>query len=542
MSINISDLFTKLGKIFRDQEVVNTFRSDTSSIANVVTEFDGESLSIRRALNSFQNADINRQSALSASIQSARSVAQELIIETVAADVSIPRKALDLSLAELIRQMITAGSSVDESSSTISVGSITGSSNVAVVGYMRDVRGDLLQYHVPEGIRVECTSDTSLAATSFLLTGEIAIADQLSQDWPGGSGVSKTITAATPTTSILSNSGFDDEDDLANVPDDWYLSVGTPGTTIKMTDYEVQRIAVAGPPTAGTYRISWVNSSSQTQVTEALAYDADGDTVQDALNALAGLETVEVSTTGTSPLYTHDITFTGIAGNPAQFTIINNTTGGTYTPSTVTSGSANAFSGKAVEFDSNGAELTTICQRIELSPLTRYAFSMRIKADVVPASGNMAVYIADGVEGTIIQDEAGTTIETSINCAGLTTSFAARSFAFTTPQSLPPQIYLMISIDVPVSTGTSIFFDHACLTPMTELYAGGPCVAIFGGSILPMAKNGTSDGDYLTLTIANNLAGKFQEYFERNFQMAAKRLRLPSNNAGGETIADTLIS
>ena len=123
----------------------------------------------------------------------------------------------------------------------------------------------------------------------------------------------------------------------------------------------------------------------------------------------------------------------------------------------------------------------------------------------------------------------------------MTTGFLAYSLAFATPQTMPPITYWRIQISAAVSAGTSIYLDHACLVAMTELYAGGPCVAIFGGNVLPEAKSGTSDGDYLTLTIANDYAGEFQSYFERNFQMSEKRLRLPSNAAGGETINDSLI-
>lgn len=541
MAINISTTFTKLGKIFRDQKVVNTFRASTTSIADVFTQFDGTSLDVRRALTTFQNADIIRQQALNSSIQSARSVAQTFLIETVAADVALPRKTLELALAELIRQMITAGDDVDESTTSASVGAISGSSNVNVVACMIDERGKQLQYNLDEAIRVECTTATSLAATTFTLTGEPAVSDQLSQAWPGGSGINRTITAATPATSLLTNSGFDTEDDLANAPDGWYVSVGTVGTTIRLTDYEVQTITVTGTPSAGTYRISWANAAGKVQVTTPLAYDADGTAVQDALNALVGLEEVEVVTTGTSPLYTHTITFTGTAGNVAQFTIVNNTTGGTYTPGTTSAGSANAFTGKAVEFDSDGSQLTTLNQAVSLSPLTRYAFSIRMLADVVPAAGVITFDLVDGIGGTVVADEAGTNISSTVTCSGLTTSFAVRSMTFTTPQTMPPITYWRIRISTGVSSGTSIYLDHACLTAMTELYAGGPCVAIFGGNILPEAKNGTSDGDYLTLTIANDYAGEFQAYFERNFQMAAKRLRLPSDSGGTETINDSLI-
>lgn len=541
MAINISTLFTQLGKLFRDQEVVNTFRASTTSISDVYTQFDGTSINVRRALANFQNADTARQGSLSASIQSSRVVAQQLMIETVSDDVVLPRKTLELALAELIRQMTTAGDDVDESTTSASVGSISGSSNVATVACMVDERGKTLQYCYDEAIRVECSAAGSLAATSFEITGEPLISDTLSHLWPGGSGVSRTIAASTPATSLLLNSGFDDEDDLANAPDDWYISVGTVGTTVKMTDYEIQTIAVSGSPSAGTYRISWANAAGKVQVTESLAYDAEGTTVQDALNSLVGLEEVTVVTTGTTPNYTHTITFTGTAGNVAQFTIINNTTGGTITPGTTTAGSANAFTGKAMEFDSDGSQLTTLNQAVVLSPLTRYAFSIRMLADVVPAAGVITFDLVDGIGGSVVADEAATNISSTVTCSALTTSFAARSFTFTTPQTLPPIIYFRIRISTGVSAGTSIYLDHACLTAMTELYAGGPCVAIFGGNVLPEAKNGTSDGDYLTLTIANNYAGEFQSYFERNFQMAAKRLRLPSDAGGTETINDSLI-
>jgi hypothetical protein len=541
MAIDIDELFTQLGKIFNDQESVNTFRLSTTTISDIFTQFDGTSTNVRRALANFQNADIARQNSLSASMQSSRVVAQQLVIETVADDVALSRKTLEVALAELIRQMITASDTVDESTTSASVGSISGSSNPNVVACMIDERGKSLQYCLDEAIRVECTASSSLAATSFALTGEIAVTDQLSQAWPGGSGINRTIIASTPATSLLLNSGFDDEDDLANAPDDWYISVGTVGTTIKMTDYEVQTIAISGSPSSGVYRISWANAAGKVQVTETLAYNADGTAVQDALNLLVGLETVTVTTTGTTPNFTHTITFTGIAGNVAQFTIVGNTTGGTITPGTTTTGSTNAFSGKAVELDSDGSQLTTLNQAVTLSPLTRYAFSIRMLADVVPAAGVITFDLVDGIGGSVVADESSTNISSTVTCSGLTTSFAARSFSFTTPQTLPPITYFRIRISTAVSAGTSIYIDHACLTAMTELYAGGPCVAIFNGNILPEAKNGTSDGDYLTLTIANDYAGEFQSYFERNFQMAAKRLRLPSNSGGTETLADSLI-
>lgn len=543
MAIDIAGLFAKLGKIFFVQKTINTSRGTTVPplVLDIVDEFAGDPISWQDVASVTPGIATNYQRGASGAMTAASLLAQNTVIEVVNTDVVLPNRTLEASLAELIRQMNTANDDVDESTTSASVGSISGSSNPAVVACMIDERGKTLQYCYDEAIRVECTAAGSLETTTFTLTGEIAVVDSLGHDWPGGSGLNTSITAATPATSILANSGFDDEDDVANAPDDWYFSVGTIGTTVKMTDYEVQTIAISASPSAGTYRISWANAAGKVQVTAPLAYNAEGSDVQDALRALIGLESVEVTTTGTTPNYTHTITFTGLAGNVAQFTILNSTTGGTITPGTTTAGSANAFSGKALELDSNGSELTTMNQAVTLSPLTRYAFSLRAMADVVPAAGVITIDLVDGIGGSVVADEAGTSISSTIDCTALTTSFAARSFTFTTPQTMPTVTYWRIRISTAVSSGTSIFLDHACLVAMTELYAGGPCVAIFSGNILPEAKNGTSDGDYLTLTVANNYAGEFQSYFERNFQMAAKRLRLPSVTDGSETLADSLI-
>ena len=96
---------------------------------------------------------------------------------------------------------------------------------------------------------------------------EAPVTNRLAADWPEGSGISRTLTAVSAASSLLANGDFDDEDDLANAPDDWIASVATIGTTLKMTDYEVQEIVVSGTPTSGTWRIHWTNQASEAQTT-----------------------------------------------------------------------------------------------------------------------------------------------------------------------------------------------------------------------------------------------------------------------------------
>src|SRR6185295_15946361 len=98
-----------------------------------------------------------------------------------------------------------------------------------------------------------------------------------------------------------------------------------------------------------------------------------------------GLSQVTVTSTGTTPLFTHTITFVGVAGNLSQITVVNNlTTGGTYTPGTTTNGSANAMIGRALELVGNGSTLPTLYRKLTgLKQLTQYALNVWMLADVV---------------------------------------------------------------------------------------------------------------------------------------------------------------
>lgn len=83
----------------------------------------------------------------------------------------------------------------------------------------------------------------------------------------------------------------------------------------------VQTLQISGTPTSGSYTISWVDGGGTTRTTGSIAYTATSATVQTALRALAGLESVVVSTsTGTPPNVTHQITFFGVNGTVNQIT------------------------------------------------------------------------------------------------------------------------------------------------------------------------------------------------------------------------------
>lgn len=544
MAIDLDTLFANLGKAFYVQELVNTARGTTipPDVKDFLDQYGSASLELKKAVAGVEPGNRAMQSGMATLMRAMQVAAQQVIIETVEADTALDRKDITTALVELIRQMVAGAESVDASTGAASASAVTGNGNGVMVVSAKRADGLNAENILAETIRLECTADGTPATATFTAHGDSRIQDSLSSDWPGGSGITRSIQAIDAADSLLTNGDFEDEDDRSNAPDGWIVETGTIGTTIKITDVEVQEIAITGPPTAGTYVINVTNAASVVQTTTPLAYNATGSEVQAAINALIGFEDATVSTAGTSPLFTHTITFNGIAGNLATVSVTNGTTGGTFTPAQVTAGSAHSFVGKALEFDSNGSENTTIlCPITGLEPLKQYAFNCWMKADVVPAAGVISIDLIDG-SSQIDDEQAGGSNSLAISCPALTTSFVAKNFTIRTPRVLPDIVLLRITISTDISSGTSVFIDHAAIGEMTELYPDGPWVAIFSGSTPFVKGSGQVVGDYFTLTATNDRAGEFQEWFERNFAMRAKGLLLPSDSGGSETLADSLIA
>lgn len=100
-------------------------------------------------------------------------------------------------------------------------------------------------------------------------------------------------------------------------------------TTVATTIVESQTIAISGTPTGGTYTITFDGKT-----TAAIAYNASAATVQAALRLVAGMELVTVSSTGSTPNFTHTVVMTGVGGALAaasapQMTSSSSLTGGT---------------------------------------------------------------------------------------------------------------------------------------------------------------------------------------------------------------------
>lgn len=545
----LDGLFNLQGKAFAAQEAINLARLTTIPTTVLATLTSLELLTITDklartavgippALQGYQSGGGGLMSAL-------QTYAGQLLIEMADADNPLSARTLQVALVELIRQMIADSQSVDASTVTVSVaagGSNTGDGKLII----SKKRGDgLVQENaLAEIIAAKVTSDGTPATATISFVGEEAEGSRLSEQWPRGSACRKVINCTDAASSLLANGDMEDEDDRTDAPDDWIISVGTIGTTVKMTDVEVQTIAISGTPTGGTYTISWANAAGKTQTTIPLAYNASSSTVQAALRLLKGLEAITIVESGTTPNLTHTITFTGRGGNVAQFTATSLLTGGTpvITPGTTSGGTAQVYAGgKALQIYGDGSQLTTLNQKVTLESLQAYAFSMWAICDVVPAAGVITIDLVDGIGGSVITDKQGTNNSFTFNASALTTGWqhisalVSGECVFRMPLVVPPLVYLRIRLSTAMTNTRSMFVDHVALAKMGELYAGGPLIAAFSGAA------DLKNQDSWTVTVTNDRAGEIQEYYNRNFGMAELGLLLPSNASAGETIPDSVI-
>lgn len=663
MTIPFDDLFETLGKAFAVQSACNTARGTTlpAAVDGLLTQFNSldPDATLEATAIGIPSALTGGQSGLSALLSGMSTFCSQYLIATVNADNPQANRTLPTALAELIKQMKANSETVDASTPGVSVA--YGSSNIGTGKLIFSTkRGDgLIQENIiPETILARVSGSGQTASIAF--TGQQAAPSLLDHNWPDGSGLSTTINSISAASSLLANGDMEDEDDVANAPDDWNVIVGTIGTTVLMTDVKVQTVVISGTPTGGFYRLTWTNPQSQSRTTGILAYNADGTAVQTALRTIPGLELVTVVTTGTTPNFTHTVTMTGRGGQVAEFTSVSGLTGGTpvITHNTTVAGSSSLFTGgKSLQFTSNGSQLTTIQQRVTLNPLTCYAVSFWAARSAAMSTGRLCIDLVDGNSGTVLEDAQGfpnsisflgndasggwkhstqlvsavdeqqtititgtptggsftltfdgqttgsiahnasaadvvTALVALSNIASgdvtgsggalpgtpvvitFTSHYAGRSVAtmtavssltggsapaiaitvtrpgspaepvFRTPAVLPAAVYFRIRIAVAIENAKGILFDDVALSAMQALYLGGPMFAAFSPGAGPnlSAAEAWATGDTFTITVSNDRAGLFQEFFQRNFSMTSLSLLLPSDAFGNETLADSLIA
>ncbi len=345
------------------------------------------------------------------------------------------------------------------------------------------------------------------------------------------------------------------------VDDDLLKSLVTTVTPGVSTTNETQSFTLGPDVTGGTYTLSWHNGTSS-QTTAAIAWNADATTIRAALEDTSTIAPGDVATGGGPSPAAVTVTFQGayagtnvnaMTGSGASLTqnaIVGTITtiqdgsadSGSITHLTTVSGTPQVYSGaKALIFKSNGAELTTIQQRlVNLQADTVYGVHLWACADDIPAAGVLKIELIDGTSGSVITDDQGVANTLTFNASSLLTTWqsldalVSGDVVFRTPLNVPSIVYIRLRISTAVTSGRSIFLDRFTVAPMTQLYAGGPFVQVIDG------RDSFVVNDKFTLTVANNRAGLVQEWFARNFNMAQLGLLLPSS--GSPTIPDSVVS
>lgn len=129
----------------------------------------------------------------------------------------------------------------------------------------------------------------------------------------------------TPTTAFANAPATAAKTTLRTAVDTLMTAIDTFATTAASGQTKAQTLAISGSPTGGTYTLTFTGTRYATQ-TITLAYNASAATIQTAIRALtgAGYSLTTVTASGTTPNFTHTITFFGMT---EDITITRNITG-----------------------------------------------------------------------------------------------------------------------------------------------------------------------------------------------------------------------
>lgn len=145
------------------------------------------------------------------------------------------------SLQEIIRQMEQAGATVLAQTITATAGAIQGTGNgTFCLSVRRPSDGRVLENSFAETMNAICSADSytggaTVGQETFSVTGTGSEGNVFAFDWPLGSNASTTISMIDGGSNVtggnlLQNSSF--ASFTSNLPDNWELITGTPGTDI----------------------------------------------------------------------------------------------------------------------------------------------------------------------------------------------------------------------------------------------------------------------------------------------------------------------
>lgn len=234
--------FTRLGRLIAGINEANAYQGDactarTSAIAS------GHLLTQKQVLDGlYSRLDSQRGSNSGWQSYLADLASSTLVAQFLADSPPLPSSDTVAALGSLVRQMKATGQTIAESSLGSSVSAAAGNlgNGTVVVGLGDPADGRSLDYLHAESVRLTCSADSypggsaTAGSEPFAVEGQIAADGDLAWNWPAGSGVTGTLVAVPPDSSLslVANGGFNNWPDAALPPTGWSVAVGAVGTTV----------------------------------------------------------------------------------------------------------------------------------------------------------------------------------------------------------------------------------------------------------------------------------------------------------------------
>lgn len=248
-------LFTRLGRMVFALNSLNVYMGSSSPAASIKSIGNSEADINAQFLATDQNIidGLYTQVASTRTSQTAweqylQTLAQNTVIQMANDDTPLASQDLTSALNLLVAQMGSATASVNRpttSVSTITAAHADSTANTGsgvITASVKSSKGTTLDYIFNEVVTALCTLDsqggTTVRQEQFTLTTPVAATNVMEFNFPLGSGVSQTLTATDATQSngaggnLLSNSDFETDVTTPNIPDQWAVQAGTPGTDI----------------------------------------------------------------------------------------------------------------------------------------------------------------------------------------------------------------------------------------------------------------------------------------------------------------------
>ncbi|MEC7115106.1 MAG: hypothetical protein VXW76_00880 [Actinomycetota bacterium] len=543
MALNFTTFFTKFGHaVYSAKNLLqNTGPDQDTVIQSFVNDFDSESLDVKNTIDGLipnfrQSQAQARQAVSNVIVTPMRAFMTQEVKEDLGKSVSFNE-----AITEFLDQLDATGNTVESSTTSSSVtagGGNVGDGQLFISTKFYD--GTDSQLLIDEDLLLTCTTVDQDGNRTFTGKGDEAYA-KLDGNYPGGTGRSYSITQYRLDNSNVDNllftSNFSTADAYATSQPASWIAYDADATG-SLTNYVTQDIEITNSPTGGYYNIVLYEKGGTKQlVSENISYAANGASVQASLRKLPGYSEVTVTSTGTSPNFTHTITFVGT--EYAYAAVVREfLTGGSGAPYSVVSALVTdgefRTAGRSLKIDGDGSEQTDYYQKIELSKDTVYFAHALIKETATITSGTLNLSLVDSPAGTVLQDRQGNNNTGSVTLSSLSAGWNHFGVFFRTNNDLPESVYLRLNCATAIDASGTLCVDTVRLLPAAQFYNGGPYYCLFEGD------TNFELNDTFTIAVNNNYSGEIQQWFDRIYDVRNFRRQLP--HSGSPTYADTLIT